>query len=100
MEFDFSLAEAKDPHDFFRLEFDEMINRFFSSSIHTKISTEYFEIDEKEIFVIKVDKSDRPIFIKNLEGDEFWVRGEASTRKLNDTKEIIEHCFHNWLKKD
>lgn len=97
---DFSLSEAKDPYDFFKLEFDQMISQFFSSSIHSKIQTSFFTYDEKDIFLIKVGKSDRPVFLKSKDKDEFWIRGEASTRELVVIKDIIDHCFHNWLKKN
>lgn len=100
LEPDFSLSEGKDPFDFFKLEFDEMVNRFFSSSIHAKIRTEFVSIQEKDVFIVQVDKSERPIFLKGQEEKEFWIRGEASTRRLMEVVDIIDHCFHTWLKKD
>ncbi len=100
LEPDFSLAEGKDPFDFFKLEFDDMVNQFFSSSIHTKIRTEFVCVQEKDVFVVQVDKSDRPIFLKGQEEKEFWIRGEASTRRLIEVADIIDHCFHTWLKKE
>ena len=97
---DFSLAEGKNEQDFFKLEFDEMINRFFSSSIHGKLITQFFTIDEKTICLVKIEKSDRPIFLKNQQEKEFWIRGEASTRRLLEIPYLIDHCFHTWLKKE
>jgi hypothetical protein len=97
---DFSLSQEKDHYDFFKLEFDEMINRFFSSSIHGKIRTEFVSVQEKDVFIVQVEKSDRPIFLKGQEEKEFWIRGEASTRRLIEVADIIDHCFHTWLKKD
>jgi hypothetical protein len=97
---DFSLAEGKDPFDFFKLEFDEMVNRFFSSSIHGKIKTEFHSFQEKDVFIVQVDKSDRPVFLRGQEEKEFWIRGEASTRRLIEVADIIDHCFHTWLKKE
>jgi len=97
---DFSLSQGKDPNDFFKLEFDDMINQFFSSSIHGKIKSDFHLFQEKDVFVVKVDKSDRPVFLKSQEENEFWIRGEASTRRLIEVKDIIDHCFHIWLKKD
>jgi len=97
---DFSLAEGKDPFDFFKLEFDDMINQFFSSSIHSKIRTEFVTVQEKDVFIVQVDKSERPVFLKSKEEKEFWIRGEASTRRLIEVADIIDHCFHTWLKKE
>lgn len=100
LEPDFSLSDGKDPFDFFRLEFDDMINQFFSSSIHGKIRTEFVSVQEKDVFIVQVDKSDRPIFLKSKEEKEFWIRGEASTRRLTEVADIIDHCFNTWLKKE
>lgn len=100
LESDLSLSQEKDPYDFFKLEFDDMVNRFFSSSIHGKIRTEFVTVQEKDVFIVQVDKSDRPVFLKGQEGNEFWIRGEASTRRLIAVSDIIDHCFHTWLKKE
>jgi len=97
---DFSLSQGKDPYDFFKLEFDEMVNRFFSSSIHGKIETQFISFQEKDVFVVQVNKSERPVFLKNQEENEFWIRGEASTRRLIEVTDIIDHCFYTWLKKE
>jgi hypothetical protein len=94
------LSQGKDPYDFFKLEFDEMVNRFFSSSIHVKIRTEFVSVQEKDVFIVQVDKSDRPVFLKGQDEKEFWIRGEASTRRLIEVADIIDHCFHTWLKKE
>lgn len=97
---DFSLSQGKDPYDFFKLEFDEMVNRFFSSSIHGKIKTEFHSFQEKDVFIVQIDKSERPVFLRGQEEKEFWIRGEASTRRLIEVADIIDHCFHTWLKKE
>lgn len=53
LEPDFSLSLGKDPYDFFKLEFDDMVNCFFSFSIHDKIRTKFVTVQEKDVFIVR-----------------------------------------------
>ncbi len=90
---DFSLCEKGDPKDFFKLEFDEMINHFFSREVHTSIDGEYVYLDDKIIFVVTVYHSIRPVFMKGQDGKLFFIRGAASSQLLNDPEEIVNYCL-------
>ena len=94
---DFSLSNGKDPKDFFKLEFDEMIEQFISTSIMNSINADFHEIEEKEIFLVVVQPSRRrPIFFKGQEGKEFYVRKMASSKRINDVEEIANYCLDKW----
>lgn len=92
LEFDFSLAKGKDPKDYLRLEFDSMVQNSIDFSIKGNITSQFHEIEEKDILCITVSPSKkRPIFFKGREGQELYVRGEASTRQIKDAEEIINY---------
>lgn len=95
---DFALSNGKDPKDFFMLEFDEMIEQFISSSIINYVSGEFYQIDNKEIFVVTVQPSKRrPIFLKKEDNKKlFFVRRLASTKRLYDMEEIVNYCIDKW----
>lgn len=94
---DFSLSNGKDPKDFFLLEFDEMIEHFISTSVISNISAQFFEIENKEIFVVEVQPSNRrPIFFKGQDGKEFYVRKLASSKRIYDIEEIANYCIDRW----
>ncbi len=94
---DFSLSEGKNSKDFFMLEFDQMLKHFLSFSIKNNVSGEFYQVDGKDIFVVKVAPSKRrPIFLKGQNGKEFYVRGEASSRQLADIEELVNYCFDKW----
>ncbi|MFW5872248.1 MAG: helix-turn-helix domain-containing protein [bacterium] len=100
LDYDFSLAGQKERRDFFRLEFDQMIKHFLSFVVMSDISADFQEIDGKTIFVVTVHPSFfRPVFLKGQNGKEFFVRGEASSRKLEDIEEIANYCLNMWGKK-
>lgn len=95
---DFRLSNGKDPKDFFMLEFDEMIEQFISSSIINYVSGEFYQIEDKEIFVVTVHPSKRrPIFLKKEDSKKlFFVRRLASTKRLYDMEEIANYCIDKW----
>jgi hypothetical protein len=94
LENDFKLAGDKNPKDYFRLEFDQMLEHFLSFSVKGNVEGKFYEVDGKEIFVVTVSPNKRrPIFLKGQEGKEFYVRGEASSRKLTDIEEIANYCI-------
>ncbi len=97
LDFDFKLAYDKNPKDFFRLEFDQMLEHFLSFSVKSNVEGQFYEKDDKEIFVVTVRPNRRrPIFLKGQNGKEFYVRGEASSRQINDLEELVNYCIDRW----
>jgi hypothetical protein len=97
LSFDFSLSEDKNEKDFFMLEFDQMLEHFLSFSIKSNVSGQFYQLNEKDIFVVTVTPSiRRPIFMKGQNGKEFYLRGEASSRQLTDIEELANYCIEKW----
>jgi hypothetical protein len=94
LEYDFQLADGKNPRDFFRLEFDQMLEHFLTFSIKSNVIGNFYQIDGKDIFWVTVTPNKRrPIFLKGKDGKEFYVRGEASSRQITDIEEIVNYCI-------
>jgi len=94
LDFDFSLSGDKNPKDFFRLEFDQMIEHFLSFTLKNNVEGQFYELEGKDIFVVKVLPNKRiPIFVKGLTSKEFYIRGEASSRQLTDSEDIANYCI-------
>lgn len=97
LSYDFSLSENKNEKDFFMLEFDQMLEHFLSFSVKSNVSGQFYQLDDKDIFVVTVSPSKRrPIFLKGQTGKEFYVRGEASSRQLSDIEELVNYCIEKW----
>jgi hypothetical protein len=97
LSYDFSLAGEKNERDFFLLEFDQMLEQFLSFSVKSNVSGQFYELNEKDIFVVTVRPNKRrPIFLKGQNGKEFYVRGEASSRRLIDIEELVNYCIEKW----
>jgi hypothetical protein len=101
LSYDFSLAGDKNPKDFFRLEFDDLIKQFLPMAVKDNIYGEFVTVDGIEVFVAFVFPSKSiPVFMKGQHGKEFWVRWTASTRQYVDIEEIANYCLEHWNKKD
>lgn len=97
LDYDFKLAKGKHPKDFFKLEFDQMLEHFLSFSVKNYVEGEFYEKDGKDIFIVTVTPNKRrPIFLKGQNGKEFYVRGEASSRQLTDLEELVNYCIDRW----
>lgn len=94
---DFSLSGEKSEKDFFKLEFDQMLAHFLSFSVKSNVSGEFYQLEDKDLFVVTVTPSKhRPIFLNGQEGKEFYIRGEASSRQITDLEELANYCIDNW----
>ncbi|MGZ0015733.1 AlbA family DNA-binding domain-containing protein [Yeosuana sp. AK3] len=81
--------------------FDTMLRYHFDASISPLIELEVKELGEKKILAIQVEESYKPIFMNNEWDKEsrknkttFYERMNASTRPINDVKEIVEYVFN------
>lgn len=96
---DFSLSDRTDCKDFFKCKFDD-ITSYFPASIQSRIKfADFVKIEEKDIFVVRIDPSEKPVFVKKqipIERKTFYVRRAASTIEISDIEEIIDYCLSNW----
>ncbi len=108
LESDFSLAQSKldNPKDYFKLEVDKIIKEHFKISA-TNISGEFIELDNKQVYIMKIEPSLKPIFIFNRTNKdeakhkkEFYVRlTGASSILYPEIDEIVDYCLNHWNKK-
>ncbi len=97
LDYDFSLAGEKEKRDYFRLEFDQMLDHFLGFFVKTNVYTDMIPIDEKMVFVVTVWPMRRqPVFFNGRNGKEFYVRGEASSKQLPDIEQIVSYCLEHW----
>ena len=103
LEADFSLCPPnKQPHDFFKLEFDNMVYQFFERNVISCITTAMANEDKKSVFMVEVRPSKQPVFIKykikneNKYDKEFYIRGAGSSLPMPDKEDIVKYCLEKW----
>lgn len=98
---DYSLF-PENQKDKFKLTFDNLLYQFLKPSLRPFLDTRFIEVNQEEIFIVYVNKCNKPVFLRNKNGEkeekEFFIRLEASSKKLNEIEEIIEYIFSNWNK--
>jgi hypothetical protein len=112
LRYDFSLrSHGKDPFDYFRLEFDKLLNDYFPKPAHPFIEGRMTKVKGEKakdtfVFVVKVKPSTFPVFVLKTEKDanentwfttkKFVYRKTASTQEITDIEDIATYCRHKW----
>jgi len=90
------LQKDKGAKDAFQLEFSSLINYFFPPFVNQYIETSFIEIEEMELFLVRVKKSlHSPVFLKGRDGKEFFIRIGPSNKQL-DIQECTEYVITKW----
>lgn len=101
--YDYSLFHGENEKDKLMLELDSLIAYFFDLSIKPLLNSWIETVDDKDILIINVTESHKPIFLKNKKGEqiakEMYIRMNASTRQIIDNEELVEYVFNKQWKK-
>ena len=101
--YDYSLFRGGNEKDKILLELDSLLTYFFDLSIKPLVNSSIEKVDCKDILVINVSDSYKPIFLRNKKNDvidkEFYIRMNASTRQIIDNEEIVEYIFNKQWRK-
>jgi len=85
------------------LELDSLLVYFFGLSIIPFVNSWIENIGGKDVLIVSVSESHKPIFLKNKKEDkiekEMYIRMHASTRLFTDPEELVEYVFNKeWEK--
>lgn len=98
------LSFPKKSKDLFLREFTRIKAKHLPPFIAHSINGDFLSIEgkgkEKEIFVVTVYPSSKPIFLRKRDEHnrmikEFYIRSDASSRHLYDIEEVVKYCKNN-----
>lgn len=92
---DYQFLKKSNQKDDFKLQFDNLIRNYIGKENLTDIKGDFVSIEGKDIFIVKVDPSSKPVFISQNGKDEFFVRASASTLAYS-TREALEYIERHW----
>lgn len=102
--FDYSLFKGDNDRDKMLLELDSLIAYFFGIALKPIIQSSIVNLEGKDVFIITVQESPKPVFLKNKKYDklikEFYVRMNASTRQIVDPEELIDYVYNKEWKNE
>lgn len=78
--------------DRLKIYLDNMIKIRLGLENISYINIKILEINNKDICEIKVDKSDKPIFLN----EEFWIRQSAGTTRVENLERITSYIRRQW----
>lgn len=79
LEKDFNTLGGRD--DFLR-KLTQVINDYLGSNNHAFLNPEFIEKNQKDICVVKVDKSDNPVYLRDNQKKRFYIRTQNSSSEL------------------
>jgi len=95
LEDDYQTFSSEKNKDGFLLALDDLVQDFLGKEYKTFMIPEIIEIDDKQVCVIEVTDSTRPVYVQKNNEEQFFVRFGASTRQMT-TREASEYIEDNW----
>jgi ABC-type amino acid transport substrate-binding protein len=86
---------SKNNRDGFLLTLTNLINRHLGKNTHMFIRVTIISINNKDVCVISIEKSDKPIFLGKNEKEEFYIRASASSQPLG-IEESYKYIKSHW----
>jgi hypothetical protein len=95
LEKDFQTLQKQDV-DGFELHFRQIIKKYLGENFEKYIKIAFPKVDEKEICIVKILKSGKPVFIKYEGNEQFFIRnGNASIPKSRQEQSEYEKLHWN-----
>jgi len=94
VEKDYETLRKKDK-DGFLLQVIQVINQYLGKEFHQYLNQEIIKIGGKDICVVEVENSDMPVFVKNNDKEEFYIRASASSQPMN-MREASDYIKTHW----
>lgn len=88
---------SKKNRDGFLLTLTNLINQNLGKSTHKFISINIISINDKDVCIVSVEGSDKPIFFGKSDNDEFYIRASASSQPLG-LRESYKYINSHWAK--
>lgn len=86
---------SKDNKDGFVLTLTTLINNTLGKQTHKFVNIKIVTLKEKDICVIRVEKSSSPVFMIKGEKEAFFIRASASSQPLG-LKDTMAYIESNW----
>jgi ABC-type amino acid transport substrate-binding protein len=86
---------SKKNRDGFLLNLTNIVNMQLGKSLHKFIQINIIAINEKDVCIVTVEKSDKPVFMGKTDNEEFYIRASASSQPLG-VRETYKYINSNW----
>jgi hypothetical protein len=93
---DLKLAKGQN-EDGLRLKLDDLVRDYLTNKFLPLIKVNSLKEDQKLYWAVEVRPAGEPVYVKQNNDEEFWIRGTSSSRKLSlrESIEYIKSHFNN-----
>lgn len=95
IENDYKTLGQKQNRDGFLLALTQIINNYIGKEFHEYITMRIEILDEKDICVVEMSQSGIPVFLRNKDKHEFYIRASASSQPMG-LKEATDYIHFHW----
>lgn len=88
---------SKNNRDGFLLSLTNIINVQLGKSVHKFIHINIISINDKDVCIVTVEESDKPVFMGKNDNEEFYIRASASSQPLG-VRETYKYINSHWKK--
>ncbi|MEK7173379.1 MAG: DUF262 domain-containing protein [Patescibacteria group bacterium] len=88
-------ATLKNNKDGFLLQLTQVINQYLGKEFNQYANIKIIQIEGKEVCVVDVTNSAMPVFLKNADKEEFYIRASASSQPMS-IREANEYIRTHW----
>jgi hypothetical protein len=92
---DSDLSQLDGSFDGFELHFTNLINKYLGKICRPYISVRFEKVDGKDIALMVVKKSPRPVYLKHESKTQFFIRSGNSCQPL-DVSEATDYIKDHW----
>jgi dnd system-associated protein 4 len=94
---DYETLGKKQNKDGFSLKLQDLINNYLGKEFHQFITIQFEIVDEKEICIITITPSDKPVYVRKNNTEEFFIRASASSQPMS-IKQSHDYIELHWKK--
>ena len=81
--------------DGFLLQLTQVINQYLGKEFNQYVNIKIVQIQSKDVSVVDVTNSAMPVFLKNADKEEFYIRASASSQPMS-IREANEYIRTHW----
>jgi len=94
LENDYNTLKKKN-RDGFLLALTSLINQNLGKTVHTFITSSIISINDKDVCIVSVERSNAPVFMGKNGNEEFYIRASASSQPMS-MRETFDYIKTHW----
>jgi hypothetical protein len=92
---DYKTFNKDNPRDAFLQRLDNLVGEYIGKELNGLLTTRIEVVDDKDVCIVHVSPSGRPVYVTHEGKEEFYIRANASTQSLS-IRESNHYIAEHW----